>query len=212
MSAGESLPVFKDQGDAFDLWVIRIEAVLASMNLMDVVDPSPEGASKVNMGKGGSKVNTSKEDFEKEENRKKKAVAVLVNALGDRPLRRLSLGDGLDPAVIWKSLHDRYGPKKTNKEVIETVTKICEMKLKSHMDIDDYIDDYEALFSKLEQIDVIIPECVRVAMLLNSVKGQKELVPLYEGVKGEKQLRWKSVRSQLMMTARLMNKWPAYFI
>jgi hypothetical protein len=99
------------RGEDFQLWALRVEAIMSADGVLDVVLPEDTGAEgaqgavadgEESDGEGGragrTDVNT--------EMRRCKAVAIIVSSLGHRPLRAV-VGVRGDPREMWRRLHVR---------------------------------------------------------------------------------------------------------
>ena len=76
---------------------------------------------------------------------KKKAAALLIQALGDTPLQVCSAHKD-DALKMLKDLDDRYASSRTSNR-IAILTALYGKKFRANYDMTRYIDEFEALFS-----------------------------------------------------------------
>jgi hypothetical protein len=100
------------RGEDFQLWALRVEAIMSAKGVLDVVlpeDTGGEGAQGAvadggeSDGEGGKAGRTDANTAM----RKSKAVAIIVSSLGDRPLRAV-VGVRDDPREMWRRLYVLY--------------------------------------------------------------------------------------------------------
>ena len=152
---------FLGKKDDFALWAMRMEAVLEAKGLMGVVDGSALPPAANNL--------TAAQEYN---NMKKKARALLINSLGDRPLRAVQKSKA-SPKEMWIRLHDRYATSSPASRIQLHMT-LHSMKPKPHEDISDFIENFESIFARLAAMGHPVEETTQVAMLLASFNGIKE--------------------------------------
>jgi hypothetical protein len=120
-------PRFNDtRSEDFQLWALRVEAIMSAKGVLDFVlqaDTGAEGAhgavadgeSEVEGGQAGRIDGNAAI-------RRSKAVAITFSSLGDRPLRAV-VGVRGDPHEMWRRLRVRYAgaPSSTKVSLYETV-------------------------------------------------------------------------------------------
>ena len=123
---------------------------------------------------------------------------MLVNALGDRPLRAVQKSKN-NPAEMWKRLHDRYATKSSASR-IQLQTELHAKKLRPQEELTDFIDGFESLFTLLASMDHAIEEDMQVAMLLASLSSEKDYEHVVAALKTlpQEKLTWDTVSARLI--------------
>ena len=179
------------ENEDFGLWQIRVLAMLEGQDLSGVVmgdEPVPESTE----GSDEYKIYLDKI---------RKARAVIVMALGDRPLRAVQTAEG--PMEMWSKLHERYAGSTTASK-IGVLTTLMNTRYESGEDIRDYIAKFETMFNRLEIMGSHIDEAMQVAILLVSLLNDETLSSTVAAIKtmDEEKATWDYVTSRLMEEQR----------
>ena len=186
----ETIKVVKFHGkkdDDFALWMLRMEAVLEVKELMGIVD-----------GTEGSPEEDDEEALSAFNIKVRKARALLINSLGDRPLRAVQKAKR-SPKGMWKKLHDRYATSSSASR-IQVHMALHSKKLKPDEVMEDFIDGFESLFERLAAMDYEIEESMKVAMLLSSFDSSKDYDHVISALKtlSKKELIWDDISARLI--------------
>ena len=150
----------------FGIWELRLIAALKSRGLAHCVDKHHKGHSSTSYASSSSsapKVPT-KED-------KEKASTVIIEALGDRPLRIVSALTE-DPRAMMKKLRNRYA----SASVISKSSILAELYALKYRsgEMAEYIDKFTGLLDRLTSMDAEIPEELAKTIFLSSMDGKFE--------------------------------------
>lgn len=148
-------------GEDFQLWETRTEAALAAKEALFVVLSDVIGEA----GDAGLSDEQPKIVGQ--------AWAVLIQGLGDKPLR-MCMQFKTNPFQMWQKLHERY-------VVTNVVTKVqLQTRLSKHVYrgqvMSDYVDMFEEIFNRLSGMGSHIQEDMQIAMYLAS-SGDKGKSP-----------------------------------
>ena len=141
-SERDELRVSKFNGrdnEDFELWSLRLSAVLESKDLSTVVTPGEH----------------PREDFAKYEQKKRKAKAIIVTSLDDKPLRVVQ--SAKTPAEMMQKLTDRYAASTTANR-IAVMTSLINTRYDGIKDMGEYLSEMERHFNKLSTIDSSVDE------------------------------------------------------
>ena len=174
-------------GEDFQIWKIRTEAALAAKEALEMVTTNVVGAA------------TQQSPLSADDQKLvDQARAVLIQGLGDKPLR-MCMAYAENPFIMWKKLQERYS-------VTNVVTKV---QLQTHLSqlsyngqvMSDYIDTFEEVFNRLAGMDSAVNEDMQVAMLLASF-GDKARSPYGHVISSmqtvDVNLTWEIVTSRLL--------------
>ena len=169
----------------FDLWCTRVEAYLVSRSVMDVVHVDMSG------------VTTDKEKVEKG-----MAIArsIIIQALGDKPLRTV-MAEKKNPFLMWKKLQERYATATATTRV-QLMTRLHQMSYNTSKSMSEYVDCMESIFNRLEVMECQVQESMKVAILLASF-GDKSLSPYGPVISAletlsDSKLTWDTATSRLL--------------
>ena len=137
-------------GEDFHLWTARTEAALEAKEVLDVVTVDLLSSAEIS------------DELSKKIS---KARAIIIQGLGDRPLR-LCLSVKTDPYKMWSKLRDRYAVSNTATKV-QLQTRLSSMSYQEQS-MQDYVDTFEEIFNRLAAMQSEIAEDLQVAMLLAS--------------------------------------------
>ena len=155
MDHEDTIKVFKFNGmdETFKLWTMRLKSVLEEKDLMEIVGGEEAEPDSVNVAELAA--------FTK---RKRKSLAILINALGDKPLMVVSEVSE-NPSLMWKRLHKRYGDA-TTATLIEAQTELHTKKYRGNEDMSEYVDSFERMFDRLANMKSKVEETVKIAIFL----------------------------------------------
>src|SRR5436305_1073312 len=158
------LKITKLQGSSnWELWAIRMEAVLTEKGYYDVMTLTPPTGMEVDGGKDAQLDWTT---------RSKKAIAYIRLALADGPL--LQTRNITDPCRLWQKLQALYEPKGFSsdflicKELFETTLS------KMDNSIENYLNQIKRLTDDLSARNLTIPNKVIAAWTLNNLTSEYE--------------------------------------
>ena len=142
---------YEKPGEDYHLWCVRTEAALAAKEVLHIVETDVVSTEQPLSVEVAKQVATAR--------------AVLIQVLGDRPLRHcLSVKDS--PHKMWRRLRDRYAVSNTATRV-QLQSKLSRMSYKGQS-MQEYVDSFEEIFNRLAAMDSIVSEDFQVAMLLAS--------------------------------------------
>ena len=125
----------------FQLWSLRVMSYLESKELARYVT----GSFELEEPKGNASAAVMKR-FKEYETSLKKARAVIVSALGDRPLRAIQSCRSL--AEMWDKLKERYAST-SNSTKISVLTTLMNKRCDVQCDIQNHVSEMESMFSML---------------------------------------------------------------
>lgn len=163
----ESVRVAKFDGgreEDFELWRMRLEATLEGRELSDVVMGDEKGIIYVPEDR-------TSDAYLEYARKVRKAKSILVNALGDKPLRTIQ--GCSTPAEMWWKLKDRYASTSITNQ-IQVMTTLMNLKYLVGKDMGDHISEMESYVSRLAQMSLELSEAMQVAILLVSLQGIPE--------------------------------------
>ena len=177
-------------GEDFELWALRMCAVLERKDLIGVVngeDPVPDSTDSVSC--------------EKYMRNLRKARTIIITALGDKPLR--AVRSATDPSSMWKKLHERYAASTTASK-IAVLTSLIRMRYTAEQDMGEYLSQLESLFSRLDAIGSSIQTDMQVAILLVSLSSHESLSGTVAAIKtmDEEKATWGFVSGRLIEEVR----------
>lgn len=109
-----------------------------------------------------------------------KARSITIQALGDRPLRAVQ--SVTDVEDIWEKIFQRYASA-SQKNKINVLTTMLNMKMSSNDDIADHISKMESLLMRLEAMSCSFDEHFQVALLLVSINNIRKFNPAAPAIK-----------------------------
>lgn len=181
-----SVPRFEDKdGQSFHLWKLRVEAVLEMKDCLALVQ-------------GEEQVPEDPVELVNFNRKKGKARSIIINALGDRPLKAVQKHSA-NPLQMWEKLTERYAGQTTSNKLMtlnETFSKI----LHPGDSIQDHIGDLEVCFTKLANAGQQFNELLQVSILLNSIRDCVEYEPTVAAIRtmDEDKATWDIVTARLI--------------
>lgn len=179
-----------DEGEDFELWSLRINAILEGKELAGVVA-------------GEEKVTDSEEPEALAAHTKKvrKARAIIINSLGDKPLRAVQ--SATDPRDMMTKLVERYAASTTANK-IAVLTNLIHTRYESGKDMGEYLSEMESLFNKLAAMGLPLASEMQVAVLLVSLTSEESLSGTVSAIKtmDEGRASWEYVSGRLIEEVR----------
>jgi hypothetical protein len=131
---------------------------------------------------------------------RKKAAAIIINGLGDKPLR-VVVAHRKDPALTIIKLDKRYASS-TLSTRISLISELCTLYYVRSKDMGEYVDTYKSLINRLEAMNAPFPGALAVIMFLSSLQGHFEAtVAAVLSLSDKEQLTWDDVTSRLIEEA-----------
>lgn len=129
-----------------------------------------------------------------------KARSFLVHVLGYKPLRTV-FRDKKDPSKMYAELNERYATN-NSATTVQPQTELHDMRYKESKPMSEYIDEMEALLTRLSAMGSTIPLSLHVAIVLASF-GNKEgstYGPALSALQtlGDADLNWEKDTSRLL--------------
>jgi gag-polypeptide of LTR copia-type len=167
-----TLPRFEGKpSNDFDLWELRLQALLESKDLWHVITSTTQSGDTftVTVSPDGTSVPTTSTTTGLSpitDDQKRKKVAIIINALGDKPLRVVA-GDTKTPQFMLKKLRERYASTKLSTRM-SLIAELHNMRYKNG-DIGEYVDKYTALLDRLEGMNSKVSTESAIIMFLHSM-------------------------------------------
>ena len=175
----------------YDLWHIRITAVLDDAGLLDVVQESAAAAAS-------SSESSAVERGPTDDDRCKRANAIIVTSLGDNALQVVASVHG-KPAQMMNKLDERYN----SKSMAAKISRMAEFVSLHYTDrtknIATHIDRMASLVAKLKSMSLPIDDTMAIGVLVASVKVAS-LAPVVAAIKTipASDMSWDTVASRLI--------------
>ena len=186
-----SLPRFDGKPSSdYHLWQLRLLAILESKDLSVCI--KEDSTATIESMRDGTLVLIPTE----EQNRK--AAAIIINGLGDKPLRVVS-NHTKDPQVMLQKLRERYASTKLSTRM-SLMSELQSLRYKSG-DMGEYIDRYTGLLDRLESMSAKVPEELAIIMFLHSMNGKFEAIIAAIRTMGDDKLTWDDVTARLLEEA-----------
>ena len=183
---GESVRVVdKFNGENFNLWKFKMEMVLASMELWDIVDDSEEPPPS----------NADLKDKKAYQRRVKKAMSVIGLNLVDAQLAHIKSCKG--PAEAWKTLCNIHETRSLS-NILFIRRKFFTSKMQESDDLLDHINKIKALADQLACLEVPMRDEDVVMTLLDSLPPSYEYLITALETLPMKDLTMEYVTSRLM--------------
>lgn len=178
-----------DVNSDYDLWRIRVDSVLDDKGLSDVCDLQ-DGASESSASAAPNDTATA--------DRRKKAKAIIVTALGDSALRVVR-GVTDNPALMLAKLEERFNSKSTAAQISKMAELVSLHYTDRKDDISTHIDRMAALIEKLKGMGLSIGDTMAIGILVASIKVVK-LAPVVAAIKTipSADMKWDTVATRLI--------------
>ena len=172
----------------YDLWKIRIHAILRAQGLSDVFNQDEASESST----------AQDHDGRTNEQHRQKASAIIVTALGDRPLRVVRNVIG-DPAQMMTKLDERYNSKSIAAKISKMAELVSAHYTDRQEDISAHIDRMAGLVDQIKGMNLPIDETMSIGILIASIKVSK-LAPVVAAIKTipDKDMKWDNVATRLI--------------
>ena len=148
------------RGKYFSLWSLRFEALLESKDLLGVVTTDPLS-------------DTTFADLDADIRAKLlKAKLLLVQSLGDKPLRTVA-SERKNVFQMYQKLNERYASQNTATRV-QLQTELYQNSFSKNQAMSEYVDEFESVFAQLEAMESPVPESMQIAILFASFSSTAE--------------------------------------
>lgn len=172
----------------FTLWMMRIEALLESKELLNLVLEDAVGEETIDALPMEVKQNLPN------------ARMYLVPSLGDKPLRAVA-SERHNPFVMYRKLCERYATENAATRV-QLQTKLHQTRFTEVTVMSDYVDDLESVFSRLEAMGSPIGNSMQIAILFSSFVSTRETPyrPVISALQtlSDEELSWEKVTARLL--------------
>ena len=167
----------------YRLWMCRLEAVLEDQDIAHVIQSRSETASSTILDAQFGVAC-------------KKAAAIIINGLADKPLR-VVVSHRKNPAKMIEKLNERYASSSFSTRM-SLMSELNDMSYARNADMSEYVDNYTSLLDRLETMDAKVPQPLAVIMFLSSMRGQFEATVAALRTMGDDELSWDDVTSRLI--------------
>jgi hypothetical protein len=151
----------------YDLWSIRIEALLTEKDYIDVMMTSISSQN-------AESLQITDIDYNNLVIKSKKACALVRLTLGDGPLlqtRHIS-----DSAILWTTLKDLYSQQGFSSEFISCKELINTTLISCKGNMETYLHQIRRIINTLESSNVKLPEKFIISLLLNNLSQEYDYV------------------------------------
>ena len=177
------LPKFDgSKSSDYRLWMCRLEAVLEDQNIAFVLQERPSAGSSASDAAYSAAC--------------KKAAAIIINGLADKPLR-VVVSHRKDPAKMMEKLNERYASSSFSTRM-SLMSELHNMSYVRNADMAEFVDSYTSLLDRLEAMEAKVPEPLAVIMFLHSMRGQFEATVAALRTMGDDELSWDDVTSRFI--------------
>lgn len=185
-----TLPIFDGKLDSdFQLWYCRLAAILKDKNLGQLFEADTAETSTA--------VSVATDEARSVGNANiRKASAIIINALGNKPLR-LVASSKHTPFLMMKKLKERYASTNLSTRML-LMTELCGKMYQSNKDMGDYVDGYASLLNRLAAMGAKIPDDLYVIMFLHSMNGSFESTVAALRTMKKDDIKWDDVTSRLI--------------
>ena len=173
-------------GEDFELWSLRLRAVLESKDLGTVVYED-KGAPPAHQGAALAAYEINL----------RRARAIIVTSLGDKPLRAIQSCE--KPSEMFTKLNKRYAASTTASK-IAVMTSLINKRYEEGKDMGEYLSEMESLFNKLSVMKSPLDSDMQVAILLVSISSIDFLAGTISAIKTMESERatWEYVSARLI--------------
>ena len=182
----------------FGLWLCRLEAVLEDKGIAHTIAPDdfPARSSLTGVEIPSASILAESAEFSAA---RKKAAAIIINGLGDKPLR-VVVAHRKDPALMLIKLNERYASS-TLSTRMSLISELYTLSYVRNKDMGEYVDTYTSLLNRLEAMNAPIPGALAVIMFLSSLQGHFEATVAAIRSLSDDDLTWDDVTSRLIEEA-----------
>ena len=170
----QHLPRFDGKpSSVFTLWQIRLQAILESKSLWHVFESTMSSPSEASSATHPTTQSPTSTIFviQPTEDEKRKATAIIINGIGDKPLSVVA-GYMSDPKLMLQKLRERYASSNLSTRM-SLMAELQALRYKSS-DMSDYVDRYAAILDRLESMDSKVPPELAIIMFMHSMNGKYE--------------------------------------
>ena len=213
MSSSEfklTLPRYDGRPDSdFQLWEIRLRAILTSKGLIHCID---SGSSQTNQDPPASEVTAAAAPNQQGTatatmhltghgtvDEKSRASAIIINGIGDKPLRVIQNQVG-DPQKMLQKLQERYASSRVATRM-SLMGELQALTYNGRGDMAEYVDKYAALVSRLDAMGAGLQDELIMTMFLGSVSERFPAIVAALRTMPDN-LRWDDVTARLIEEAR----------
>ena len=181
----------------FTLWQIRLQAILESKSLWHVFESTTSSPSEASSATHPTTQSPTSTIFviQPTEDEKRKATAIIINGIGDKPLRVVA-GYMSDPKLMLQKLRERYASSNLSTRM-SLMAELQALRYKSS-DMSDYVDRYAAILDRLESMDSKVPPELAIIMFMHSMNGKYEATIAALRTLGDEKLTWEDVTTRLI--------------
>jgi gag-polypeptide of LTR copia-type len=182
----------------FGLWLCRLEAVLEDKGIAYTIEPEKFPLRSSLTGVELSFATSLAESAEFSAGRKK-AAAIIINGLGDKPLR-VVVSHRREPALMILKLNERYASS-TLSTRMSLISELYTLSYVRNKDMGEYVGTYTSLLNRLAAMNAPIPDALAVIMFLSSLQGHFEATVAAIRSISDDNLTWDDVTSRLIEEA-----------
>jgi hypothetical protein len=169
----------------YRLWMCRLEAVLEDQNIAFVLQERPSAGSFPSDAAYSTAC--------------KKAAAIIINGLEDKPLR-VVVWHRKDPAKMIEKLNERYAYSSFSTRM-SLMSELHNISYVRNADMAEFVDSYTSLLDRFEFMEAKVPESLAVIMFLHSIRGQFEATVAALRSMVDDYLSWDDVTSRFIEEA-----------
>jgi gag-polypeptide of LTR copia-type len=155
----------------FGLWLCRLEAVFEDKGISYTIEPEefPPRSSLTGVELPSASALAESAEFAPSG---KKAAAIIINGLGDKPLRVVA-SHRRDPALMIFKLNERYASY-TLSTRMSLISELYTLSYVLNKDMGEYVDTYTSMINRFAAMNAPIPDALAVIMFLSSLQGHFE--------------------------------------
>ncbi len=127
---------------------------------------------------------------------KRKAASIIINGLGDKPLRMVK-SVAKEPSLMVAKLKERYESTKLSTR-LHLMKELQSLRYRRGMDMGEYVDTFASVVERLAAMDAQIDEQWQVSLFLTSVEEQFETVVAALRTISNESVTWEAVTSRLI--------------
>lgn len=181
----------------FQIWQARLFAILESKSLSHTIECDTTVTSTMDSPSSRSQQyhHTSSQTCEASDEDNRKAAAIIVNGLCDKPLR-VVLNYRRDPRTMLNKLRERYASSSVSSRM-SLLSELHALKYKGG-DMPDYVDRYASLLDRLEAMSAQVPDELAIIMFMHSMNGWFHATIAALRTMSESSLKWDTVTARLI--------------
>jgi gag-polypeptide of LTR copia-type len=193
------LPKFDGSNTSdFGLWLFRLQDVLEDKGIAYTIEPEefPPRSSLTGIELPSATSLSESAEFAAA---RKKSAAIIINGLGDKPLR-VVVSRRRDPALMILKLNKRCASS-TLSTRMSLIFELYTLSYVHNKDMGEYVDTYTSLLNRLAAMNAPIPDDLAVIMFLSSLQGHFEATVAAIRSISDDNLTWDDVTSRLIEEA-----------